>query len=184
MAVETALEEIAAVVRTCTLCRLHEGRTNAVPGEGSSRAALFLIGEAPGKQEDKAGRPFVGMAGRILEKALREAGVGRSEVFITNVVKCRPPDNRNPKADEMKACRTYLLRQIGCVRPSVLVALGAISLRSLLGGSGSLTSQREEDTEFQGIPLVATYHPASTRYSRVFRERLVEDLRRARSMSR
>ncbi|MFQ5838170.1 MAG: uracil-DNA glycosylase [Thermoplasmata archaeon] len=179
MPVATALEGIAAEVRSCTLCRLHENRTEAVPGEGPAEAAIILIGEAPGRQEDEVGHPFVGMAGRVLDEALEEAGLTRSDVFITNVVKCRPPGNRNPKADEMEACRPYLLRQIEWVRPSVIVTLGIFGLRSLLGVTGKVARLRSEELKFEGTPVVATYHPAATRYSRVIKERLVQDLRRA-----
>jgi len=103
-------------VRACTLCRLHEGRAHAVPGEGPLDPPVLLVGEAPGREEDASGRPFVGAAGRVLDKALRAAGLPRDAVFVTNVVKCRPPGNRAPKADEMEACRPYLLAQIELVR--------------------------------------------------------------------
>ncbi|MEE9600670.1 MAG: uracil-DNA glycosylase [Thermoplasmata archaeon] len=179
-----SLEEIAYEARGCTLCRLHVGRAMAVAGEGPRKAALFLIGEAPGRQEDEEGRPFIGMAGRILDEALREAGLDRSEVFITNAVKCRPPDNRNPRADEMEACRSYLLRQIECVRPSVIVTLGKFGLRSLIGRGENVSDQRERDLEFQETPVVATYHPAGTRYNRFLRDKLLEDLRRAENIAR
>jgi DNA polymerase len=173
------LERIAAEVRACTRCRLHEGRRKAVPGEGPSKAAIFLVGEAPGQKEDAAGRPFVGRAGKLLDRALREAGLRRWELFITNVVKCRPPDNRDPKADEIEACRPYLLRQIECVDPAVIVTLGAYGLRSLLQLKGSLEDHRGRELEFQERPVVATYHPAALRFGRARRKALVEDLRRA-----
>src|SRR2546422_9735377 len=106
------LEEIAARVRACTLCRLHRSRSRAVPGEGPIDAGVFLIGEAPGREEDAVGRPFVGSAGKVLDKALTAGRLSRQGVFITNVVKCRPPANRAPKADEIEACRAYLQSQI------------------------------------------------------------------------
>ncbi len=182
MAVSLTMEKIAARIRDCVLCPLYEGRTFAVPGEGHGGAFIFLIGEAPGRQEDETGRPFVGMAGRVLDEALQGAGLRRSEVFITNVVKCRPPGNRNPKAAEIRACRPYLVQQIETLRPSVIVTLGLVSLQSLLGVRGKVAEDRKKDLEFEGIPVVATYHPAASRYSRLYRARLVEDLRRARNI--
>ncbi len=178
MAGQANLEEIATEVRRCKLCRLHEGRIQAVPGEGESMAAILLIGEAPGSKEDETGRPFVGMAGKTLDLVLHQAGLDRSEVFITNTVKCRPPDNRSPRADEVKACRPYLLRQIESVRPSVIVTLGSIGLRALLGSEGNVKDLRKERLQFQGIPVVATYHPAA-RFGRTLRRKLLEDLMRA-----
>src|SRR5213593_1925542 len=109
------LEALAARIRVCTLCRLHEGRGNAVPGEGPASARLLLLGEGPGRHEDEQGRPFVGAAGKVLDAALAKAGLSRRDVFITHVVKCRPPENRNPKADEVAACRPYLEAQIRAV---------------------------------------------------------------------
>lgn len=173
------LEKIAADIRSCTLCRLHEARKQAVPGEGPPGARILLLGEAPGEQEDRAGRPFVGRAGKLLDRALRDAGLRRWELFITNVVKCRPPGNRDPRPDEMEACRPYLLRQIEFVDPRVIVTLGAFGLRSLLGIRGGLEEHRGRLLEFDGRPVVATYHPAAVRFGKARRRALVEDLRRA-----
>src|SRR2546430_15781009 len=118
-------EEVAARVRECTLCRLHCNRSRAFPGEGPVDADLFQIGEAPGRQEDAAGRPFVGSAGKMLNRALAAARISRKDVFITNLVKCRPPANRAPKADELEACPPYLRGQIEAVRPRFLVTLAS-----------------------------------------------------------
>src|SRR6059036_3156640 len=115
-----SLEGLAKRIRACTLCRLHEGRTHAVPGEGRRGSGLFLLGEAPGRHEDEQGRPFVGAAGKVLDTTLENAGLSRRDVFITNVVKCRPPQNRKPRPDEIAACRPYLVAQIRAVRPAVL----------------------------------------------------------------
>src|SRR5207249_7181685 len=123
------LEDLARQIRGCTLCRLHEGRTHAVPGEGPAGAKVLLVGEGPGRHEDEAGRPFVGAAGRVLDAALAKAGIPREDVFITNVVKCRPPENRRPRADEIAACRPYLAAQIRLVHPGVIVTLGDTALR-------------------------------------------------------
>ncbi len=172
------LEEVAAKVRECTLCRLHRSRTRAVPGEGPIDADLFLIGEAPGRQEDAAGRPFMGSAGRVLDRALTAARLSRQDVFITNVVKCRPPANRAPKADELEACRPYLQSQIEAVRPKVLVTLGSTALRSLQGPGAQLSEARGRDLALDGIPVRATYHPAAVLYNRRLEAALRVDLRR------
>ena len=171
------LDEIAAKVRECTLCRLHRNRTRAVAGEGPVDADLFLIGEAPGRQEDAAGRPFVGSAGKVLNRALASARISRKDVFITNVVKCRPPANRAPKADELEACRPYLRSQIEAVRPRVLVTLGSTALRSLQGAGARLSEARGRDLAFDGIPVRATYHPAAVLYNRRLEAALRADLR-------
>lgn len=173
------LEGIAAEVRVCRLCPLHESRTKAVPGEGPPDARVFIVGEAPGQREDEEGRPFVGLAGRVLDGALREAGIERAEAFVTNAVKCRPPDNRDPRPEEVRACRPYLLRQLHSVRPSVIVTLGIHGFAALFGGREAIGEQRSKRLTFEGTPVVTTYHPAATRFGRDIRERLVEDLRRA-----
>lgn len=178
------LESIAARVRLCTRCRLHEGRTRAVPGEGPAGARIVLVGEAPGRDEDASGRPFVGSAGRILNAALDAARIHRDSVFITNTVKCRPPRNRRPKPDELEACRPYLLAQVAAVRPKVIVTLGATGLRSLLGTSQELAAARGASQAFEGVPVVATYHPAAVLYNRSLERALREDLARAARMSR
>lgn len=178
-----ALEATAGTIRLCTLCRLHEGRTNAVPGEGPVIAPVMLVGEAPGRDEDAAGRPFVGRAGQILDAALGAARLRRESVFITNVVKCRPPGNRRPKPDEAAACRNYLVAQIACVQPRVIVTLGATALRGVLGAGHELRSSRGKRLRLGGIPVVATYHPAAVLYNRGLDLELRRDLRRvARSV--
>src|SRR2546427_11739757 len=159
-----ALEDLAARIRGCTLCRLHEGRGHAVPGEGPADAKLFLVGEAPGRHEDAEGRPFVGVAGKVLDSVLGEVGLSRRDVFITNVVKCRPPENRRPRADEIAACHPYLVAQVRAVRPSVLVALGDTAVSGLLGASVDLASARRSVRRFEQIPVLATYHPAAALY--------------------
>ena len=173
------LEALAARIRACTLCRLHEGRTNAVPGEGAASARLLLIGEGPGRHEDWQGRPFVGAAGKVLDASLAKAGLTRGEVFITNIVKCRPPENRKPKADEVAACRPYLEAQIRAVRPAAIVTMGDTALEGLLGPSASRTAAGRRRPRHEGIPVVATYHPAAALYDRRLGEVLGSDLARA-----
>lgn len=172
------LGRIAASVRGCVLCPLSETRTNAVPGEGP-RGRLFLIGEAPGRDEDASGRPFVGQAGRILERALATANLTREDVFIANLVKCRPPRNRRPKSFEVATCRPYLLAEIDAVRPRVIVTLGATALRGLFGPSQELRAARGQVLTFAGYEVLATYHPAAVLYNRKLERALGRDLRKA-----
>ncbi len=179
------LADLAARIRECTLCRLHEGRTHAVPGEGPERATLFLIGEGPGRNEDERGRPFVGAAGKILEAALAKAGLSREEVFVTNAVKCRPPENRKPRADEVAACRPYLLAQIEAVRPGAIVTLGDTALRTLQGpGTDLASARRRRRLVHVGIPVIATYHPAAAIYNRSLVATIAKDIARATRAAR
>ena len=170
------LEIIADEVRTCTLCRLSEGRTNAVPGEGSGFAKIMFIGEAPGRSEDQQGRPFVGVAGKLLTEALQEAGLSREDVFITNIVKCRPPNNRVPREDERNACRPYLERQIALINPKIICVLGRTAYESLLEG-GSITSNRGKVVRRDNRFYFLTIHPAAIIYNpelkAVFRHDLI-----------
>ena len=130
-----ALEAIAAEVRDCTRCRLHEARRHAVPGEGSPDTEVVFVGEGPGQNEDEQGRPFVGAAGGLLTELLRSIGWRREDVFITNVVKCRPPGNRDPEPDEIAACAPYLRRQLEALDPAVVVTLGRFSLGTFMPGA-------------------------------------------------
>ena len=132
---QTALEAIAAEVRDCTRCRLHETRRKAVPGEGDPDTEVVFVGEGPGQNEDREGRPFIGRAGDLLVKLLGSLGWRRSDVFITNVVKCRPPDNRDPMPDEIAACSPYLTRQLEILDPAVVVTLGRFSMARFLPGA-------------------------------------------------
>lgn len=154
-----------------------------MPGEGREEGAILLIGEAPGREEDRQGRPFVGRAGGILDEALRRAGLLRPEVYITNAVKCRPPENRTPRPDELRACRPYLLRQVEALRPAVIVTLGAAALRSVVGSTRPIRDLEGARLALGDVPVIATYHPAGRR-GRPMVRRLVEDLRRARAMAR
>jgi uracil-DNA glycosylase len=169
------LENLSLKVRGCTLCKLSRTRKNVVAGEGSSSAKVMLVGEAPGKHEDLEGRPFVGYSGRILDAALSKAGIKRSEVFITNVVKCRPPNNRRPQRNELIACMGHLERQISLVSPKIICILGSTAYRSLLGGK-SIVADRGKIVEKEGKRFFLTVHPASTIYSRSLRSALEKDL--------
>ena len=178
-----ALEGVAAEVRGCTRCRLHEGRTKAVPGEGDPETEVVFVGEGPGFNEDREGRPFVGKAGGMLVQLLRSIGWDREQVYITNVVKCRPPDNRTPEPDEIATCSPYLFRQIEAIAPDVIVALGAPAAKTLLGTKTGITQLRGNWGRFRGIPVMPTFHPAYLlRAYTVENRRLVyEDLKAARA---
>src|ERR671939_1070466 len=154
------LETIAADVRVCPKCRLSQTRTLAVPGEGSPNAEILFIGEGPGFHEDQQGRPFVGAAGQLLTEMLGVIGLRRDEVFITNVVRCRPPGNRDPLPDELAACDAYTQRQIAVLRPSLIVTLGRYSMARFIG-QGSMRELHGRTREWNGITCLAMYHPAA-----------------------
>ncbi len=158
--VPETLADLEKEVRRCRRCGLHRTRTQAVTGEGPCPSKIMLVGEAPGREEDLEGRPFVGAAGKLLEKMLAAIRLKRSEVYITNVVKCRPPGNRTPEREELEACRPYLARQIRLVKPKAILALGAVAVKSLLLKEEPLSRLRGQIHELEGILVVPTYHPA------------------------
>jgi uracil-DNA glycosylase family 4 len=155
------LAELAARAAPCTLCKLHKGRTQVVFGAGNPDADLVLIGEAPGREEDRQGEPFVGRAGRLLNEILRAIGFQREDVYICNILKCRPPDNRDPERDEVDACEPYLKQQLAILQPRVICCLGRIAAQTLLGTRASLTALRQTAHFYEGIPVVVTFHPAA-----------------------
>lgn len=177
-----SLEEIATLVADCSKCPLCEGRSNTVPGEGNARAGLMCIGEGPGAREDEQGRPFVGQAGKLLTDILQAIGLPRESVFIANVVKCRPPQNRKPLTDEMEACLPYLHRQIQLIRPKVLLALGGTAAEGLLGVKKPLGQLRGQVHLLGGIPLVVTYHPAALLRNPNWKKPTWDDVRIARQL--
>jgi uracil-DNA glycosylase family 4 len=174
---DDSLEKIATEVRDCPQCKLARTRKNAVPGEGQLSAKIMFIGEAPGRSEDEKGRPFVGAAGRILDNLLNKAGIERSQVFITNIVKCRPPNNRVPEEDELIACRPYLDRQIALIKPKVICILGRTAYASILGGS-SITANRGKVLERAGQKYFSTFHPAAVIYNKNLLSALEADLKK------
>ena len=147
-------------VAGCTRCRLHESRTQTVFGVGNPHADWMIIGEAPGAEEDRRGEPFVGRAGKLLDEMLRAVGQQRESVFIANILKCRPPNNRDPKPDESAACRGYLQRQIELVNPKIILAVGRIAAQQLLETDAPVGRMRGSTHQLGEIPLVVTYHPA------------------------
>jgi len=152
-------DQLKNIVNNCKNCRLCESRTNIVFGEGNPNAELMLIGEGPGRDEDEQGKPFVGKSGQLLTKMLKAMGFERNDVFITNIVKCRPPQNRNPNPDEFEICLPFLLRQIQIIKPKVLLLLGAVPLKYILNKTG-ITRLHGEWYEFMGIKTLPTFHPA------------------------
>ena len=174
------LTAIAELVAQCTRCRLCEGRTKTVPGEGASAARLVVVGEGPGRTEDATGRPFVGQAGELLTKILAAIGLEREQVFICNVVKCRPPENRVPQYDEVSACVPYLYRQIELIHPRVILAMGGTAAQTLLNTKQSLGALRNKTHRFRGTPLIVTYHPAALLRNPNWKRPTWDDVRIAR----
>ncbi len=171
---------LAAVVAACRECKLCTTRNLTVFASGDPQARLMLVGEGPGAEEDKQGLPFVGAAGELLNKILGAIGLARDEVYVANIVKCRPPGNRDPEPDEVRACRGYLEKQIDLVRPAVLVALGRNAAQTLLGTDASLTRLRGEWHDLHGIPLRVTYHPAALLRNAAWKRPTWEDMQLVR----
>jgi len=167
------LKQLADKIKVCKKCRLSKKRINAVPGEGDSKAKLMFIGEAPGAKEDETGKPFIGMAGVFLDSLLKKYKIKRKNIFITSIVKCRPPDNRDPKQDEIKACKYFLNKQIKLIKPKIIVLLGDVVLRALL--NEKKVSQFHGDIFIKNkIKYIPTFHPAAgMRFPRI--RKLMED---------
>jgi DNA polymerase len=173
-------EALRAEVLGCTRCRLADNRTTAVFGEGDATADLLVVGEAPGYEEDRSGRPFVGPAGQLLDKMLGAIGFRRDEVFICNVLKCRPPRNRDPVVDEVASCRPYLRRQVELIQPKAVCAFGRFAAQTLLDSELSLNRLRGAVHEFMGVPVVVTYHPAALLRNAQWKRPAWEDLQALR----
>jgi len=177
-AYRTLLEEL----RVCRKCPLAETRKNTVPGEGGNRKRVIFIGEGPGKDEDLSGRPFVGRSGQLLDKILASVSLGREDIYITNIVKCRPPGNRDPEPAEVIACWPFLETQIKLLRPRLIVTLGLPAARTLLESTDSLGRLRGRFHDYKGVPLLATYHPAYIlrSYTVETRQKAWEDIKMVR----
>lgn len=179
--------EALALVRDdlgeCTRCKLHAGRTKIVFGVGNSHAKLMFVGEGPGAEEDARGEPFVGRAGKKLDEMIGAIGLSRAEVYIANIVKCRPPKNRDPEKDEIETCFPFLIRQIEAIAPKVIVALGSPAAKTLLGTRTGITRLRGHWHDFHGIPVMPTFHPAYLLrvYTKENRTKVWEDLKAARA---
>lgn len=174
------LDEIAAHIAACTACALHKSAKHPVPGEGNPQAELLCVGEAPGAHEDEQGRPFVGEAGQLLTKILGAIQLSRDEVYICNVLKHRPPGNRDPLPDEVIACQPYLLRQIELVRPKVILALGRFAAQTLLQTATGIGALRGKIHRYQSVPLIVTYHPAALLRNESWKRPTWEDVKLAR----
>jgi len=158
--VSSEMQNLLNKVSVCTECPLHKTRSNVVFGEGNTNARLMFIGEGPGAEEDRQGRPFVGRAGQLLTKMINAMGLEREEVFIANIVKCRPPQNRNPFKDEISTCIGYLYKQIEIIKPEVIISLGGVAAQTLLNTEKGISRLRGKFTEFKGIKIMPTFHPA------------------------
>jgi DNA polymerase len=176
------LADVATLVADCTKCKLCESRTRTVPGEGPDDARLVVVGEGPGRTEDETGRPFVGKAGELLTKILAAIEFRRDQVFICNVVKCRPPENRLPQYDEIAACVPYLFRQLDLLKPKVILAMGGTAAQTLLNTKQSLGALRNLVHRFRGIPVIVTYHPAALLRNPNWKRPTWDDVRIARRL--
>jgi uracil-DNA glycosylase len=178
----TELDRVHSEITTCTKCDLHKGRKNAVPGEGPASARIMFVGEGPGQNEDEQGRPFVGAAGKLLTELLESIGLTRSEVFITNIVKCRPPSNRAPRKLEVEACNSYLKKQISIIKPRIVCALGTPAITTLLGDEYSATRAHGKPVSKAGLTILPLYHPAAALYDASLRSVLESDFRTLKNL--
>lgn len=176
------LESIREALGECTRCRLCEGRKNIVFGVGNPNAELMFIGEGPGRDEDLQGEPFVGRAGQLLTKIIEAMGMKRSDVYIANCVKCRPPENRTPLPDEIATCIPFLHQQIEAIRPKVIVCLGAVAYKALLQTEASISRMRGQWQEYQGIKVMPTYHPAYLLRNPEAKHLVWEDMKKVRDL--
>jgi uracil-DNA glycosylase family 4 len=177
---DPSLEAIMNDIGDCTRCRLHEQRKTIVFGEGDPEAKLVFVGEGPGAEEDASGRPFVGRAGQLLDKIIAAIGMKREDVYIANIVKCRPPGNRAPELDEVATCEPFLLRQLAFIRPKVIVALGSPSFQCLLRTREPITRARGQWREWNGIKVMPTFHPAFLLRSPDKKREVWEDMKKVR----
>ena len=174
------LEKLRKKAEKCAACRLAAKRTNMVFGEGNPDADIMFVGEGPGEDEDLSGRPFVGKAGQLLTKIIENGmKIPRSEVYIANIVKCRPPANRDPMPDEAQCCIGFLKEQISAVKPKILILLGKVAMKYLLGLDGAITKARESGYEYDGIKVFVTYHPSALLRNEAYKRPVWEDIKKA-----
>lgn len=178
------LKSLADAVAVCSRCRLAEGRMNVVFGAGNANADLMLIGEGPGAEEDRQGLPFVGPAGELLTRIIQAIEMKRDDIYIANVVKCRPPGNRDPQPDEVQACRGYLEKQVALVRPRILIALGRVAAQALLGNESPIGQLRGRWYQAFGVPTMVTYHPAALLRNPALKRPTWEDMQQVRDRLR
>lgn len=180
--VASQLAEVASRVASCKLCALHTGRTKTVFGTGDPATKVMFIGEGPGRDEDLQGKPFVGRSGQLLTKIIEAIDFKREDVYITNIVKCRPPNNRDPQEDEVRCCEQYLKEQIKLIKPRVICALGRVSAHWLLDTKDSLASLRKSENQYEGTRVLVTYHPAALLRNPNLKKDAWEDFKKLRSM--
>ncbi len=173
--------EITKDIENCTKCSLYKTRTKPVPGEGSMNADIMFVGEGPGKNEDRTGKPFVGAAGKFLDELLRDAGLKRSDIFIGNVVKCRPPNNRTPLLKESEACKPYLYAQIAIIQPKIICTLGNTPLNTLISPTLTIGKVHGKVFERDGFTFIPLYHPAAALYHNALKETLKEDFKKVKA---
>jgi uracil-DNA glycosylase family 4 len=181
--ISSRVSRIDTTIRNCKLCRLHVGRMNAVPGDGRIQDVdVMIVGEAPGRNEDRAGKPFVGSGGKLLDSILKEAGLDRSEIYITNIVKCRPPNNRKPKGDEVETCTSnYLKKQIELLKPKLICTLGATALDYFTGETKMGENHGKLIRSKTGLAIFPTYHPAAIFRNRALKGVFSDDMKRITS---
>ncbi len=179
------INSLARGIRRCRKCRLHKSRKHAVPGEGPVTSGIFFVGEAPGKNEDEQGRPFVGLSGKFYNRMLEKIGLSRREIFVTGSVKCRPPNNRVPKNDELKICKeNWLSKQTAIIEPRLVVTLGKVALKQVLGEENSLEKVHGQVRQFDKRKCLITFHPAAAmRFPRV-RKKMEQDFGKVREIMR
>ncbi len=177
-----SLDELYGEIHDCKMCPLGTSRIKFVFGDGNPNADIMLIGEAPGAEEDKAGIPFVGRAGKLLNDILKAINLSREEIYIANILKCRPPKNRDPKPEERELCMPYLIKQIELIKPKMILCLGRIAANTLLGTNDSLTKLREKVHEFHGITMMATFHPAALLRNPNWKRPVWEDVQKFRKI--
>lgn len=176
------LDELKGITHSCRKCRLCKGRTNVVFGQGNPDADIMFIGEGPGREEDLRGLAFVGAAGQLLTKAIEAIGFKREEVFIANIVKCRPPNNRNPQEDEMQACIPYLRWQVKLINPKIIVCLGSISAKNIIAKNLKITRQRGQWIDKKGYKILPTFHPAALLRDESKKRPFWEDFKQVKKM--
>lgn len=177
------LESLQQLVSQCMKCPLHQGRTKTVFGVGNPKADILLVGEGPGHQEDIAGEPFVGPAGQLLTKAIEGIGMSRETVYIANIVKCRPPGNRNPLKEEMESCIPYLRWQVKLIRPKIILCLGSIAATNIIDPDFKITRQRGQWQEKKGIWIMATFHPSAVLRDETKKKSFWEDFKELKRKS-
>jgi uracil-DNA glycosylase family 4 len=175
-----SLDSIRQELGECTRCRLHEGRNRLVFGAGDPHAALVFVGEGPGREEDLQGKPFVGRAGELLTRIIEAIDLTREEVYIANIVKCRPPNNRDPRPDEIQTCLPFLLKQLEAIRPRIICCLGTFAAQTLLGSEEKISALRGRFHAYQGAKLMPTYHPAFLLRNPQFKKAVWEDMKMIR----